>query len=177
MFCPQCGTANADLDRYCIACNTDLSDLARARAAGGAGQASGGAAPATYPAYQQPAGQHPAYQPPGPQYAGYQPVYHGGAAVYQPGSAAYAPASAVRAFTHVPTYLGWAIVTLLLCFWPAGAVAVVFAAQVSGKEARGDYEGALRYSRKAKTWCWISFGVVLAFLAIAVIIAVASAAR
>ena len=62
----------------------------------------------------------------------------------------------------VPNYLVQAILVTICCCLPAGIVAIVYAAQVNGKVASGDYEGALRYSRSAKTWCWVSLGVGIA---------------
>jgi hypothetical protein len=44
---------------------------------------------------------------------------------------------------------------------PFGVVAIVFAAQVDGKYAAGDYHGAVDSANKAKTWCWVSFGIGL----------------
>jgi len=55
-----------------------------------------------------------------------------------------------------PTYLWQSIVVLLLCCWPFGIPAVVFAAQVSSKYNRGDYNGALAASGKAKMWAIIA---------------------
>ena len=51
-----------------------------------------------------------------------------------------------------PNYLAWAIVTTLLCFWPLGVVAIVFAAQVNTKWAAGDVLGAQNASRQARTF-------------------------
>ncbi len=51
-----------------------------------------------------------------------------------------------------PNYLAWAIVTTLLCFWPLGIVAIVFAAQVNTKWAAGDVLGAQNASRQARTF-------------------------
>ena len=42
---------------------------------------------------------------------------------------------------------------------PFGIVAIVYAAQVDGKYAAGDYQGAVDCASKAKTWCWVSFGI------------------
>ena len=42
---------------------------------------------------------------------------------------------------------------------PFGVVAIVYAAQVDGKYAAGDYQGAVDSASKAKTWCWVSFGI------------------
>ncbi len=66
----------------------------------------------------------------------------------------------------VPSYLAQAIIVTILCCLPFGIVAIVYAAQVSGKVAAGDYAGAVEASNKAKTWCWVSFGVGLAAIAI-----------
>ena len=60
---------------------------------------------------------------------------------------------------HVPNYLVWAIVATICCCLPAGIVAIVYAAQVNGKLAAGDYDGALSASNSAKTWCWVSLGL------------------
>jgi hypothetical protein len=43
-----------------------------------------------------------------------------------------------------------------------GIAAIVFAAQVNGKLASGDYAGAVHTSNTAKLLCWISFGIGLA---------------
>ena len=74
----------------------------------------------------------------------------------------------------VPSYLAQAIIVTLLCCLPFGIVAIVYAAQVSGKLAAGDYAGAVEASNKAKTWCWVSFGVGLAAIAIYAIIFLAA---
>jgi NhaP-type Na+/H+ or K+/H+ antiporter len=75
----------------------------------------------------------------------------------------YRPVDRYEPVPHIPSYLGWAIVVLLFCFWPTGIVAVVYASQVSDKLAAGDYVGARQSSRKAKMWCWITFGIGVAF--------------
>lgn len=61
----------------------------------------------------------------------------------------------------VANHLVWAILTTIFCCLPFGIVAIVYAAQVDGKIAAGDYVGAVETSRKAKTWCWVSFAVGL----------------
>jgi hypothetical protein len=58
---------------------------------------------------------------------------------------------------------------------PFGVVAIVYAAQVNSKLASGDHEGAVRTSRTAKTWVWVSFGVGLGLFALWVPIAACSA--
>jgi hypothetical protein len=52
----------------------------------------------------------------------------------------------------IPNYLVWSILTTIFCCQPFGIVSIVFAAQVSGKQASGDIAGALDASKKAKTW-------------------------
>lgn len=61
----------------------------------------------------------------------------------------------------IPNYLAQSILVTLLCCLPLGIPAIVFAAQVNGKIQAGDASGAQASSRKAKMWCWWSFGVGL----------------
>ena len=63
---------------------------------------------------------------------------------------------------QVPNYLVQAILVTIFCCLPFGIVSIVFAAQVNGKVALGDYAGAIESSSKAKTWAWVSLGVGLA---------------
>ena len=58
--------------------------------------------------------------------------------------------------TPVPNYLVPAILVTILCCWPFGIPAIVFAAKVDGLVARGDLAGALHASEQAKKWSWIS---------------------
>ena len=74
---------------------------------------------------------------------------------------------------YVPSHLAPAILVTLLCCLPFGIVAIVFAAQVNGKLQAGDYEGALRASNNAKTWCWVSFGAGLVIVLFGIISAIA----
>jgi len=62
----------------------------------------------------------------------------------------------------IPNYLAQAIIVTILCCWPLGIPAIVFAAQVNGKLVSGDIDGAMESSRKAKMWCWWAFGGALA---------------
>ncbi|MHC4691097.1 MAG: CD225/dispanin family protein [Planctomycetota bacterium] len=66
----------------------------------------------------------------------------------------------------VPTYLTQAILVTLFCCVPFGIVSIVYAAQVNGKLASGDYAGAVEVSKIARTWCWLSFGFGLAAVVI-----------
>ena len=170
MFCPQCGATNADLDRYCIACGADMAPQAQG----------GGSTPPTAPQYQPP---YPQY---GTQYQqqGYQPAPYGSSPYqqtpYQQGPYQSAPYQSTPTRygmpLSLPTYLGWAIATLLTCFWPASVVALVYGGQVNSKLAMGDYNGALHSSGRAKLWCWISFGVAIGFWVLAIIIIIIAAA-
>jgi interferon-induced transmembrane protein len=49
----------------------------------------------------------------------------------------------------------------LFCCWPLAIVAIIFAAQVNGKVAAGDMQGAMDASKKAKLFSYISIGVGL----------------
>ena len=66
---------------------------------------------------------------------------------------------------YVPNYLVQAILVTLFCCLPFGIVAIVFAAQVNGKLAAGDYQGAVYASNQAKLWCWVGFGLGLVGIA------------
>ena len=60
---------------------------------------------------------------------------------------------------QIPTYLWQSIVVTILCCLPLGIPAIIYASQVNTKLVQGDIEGAKETSRKARTWCWIAFGV------------------
>ena len=60
---------------------------------------------------------------------------------------------------HIDNYLVWAILATICCCVPSGIVAIVYAAQVNGRVAAGDYAEAQRFSNNAKTWCLISLGL------------------
>jgi len=62
--------------------------------------------------------------------------------------------------TTVPNYMIPAIISLFCC-WPLAIVAIIFAAQVNGKVAAGDMQGAMDASKKAKLFSYISIGVGL----------------
>jgi len=53
-----------------------------------------------------------------------------------------------------------AIVSIFCC-WPLAIVAIIFAAQVNGKVAAGDIQGAMDASKKAKLFSYISIGLGL----------------
>jgi interferon-induced transmembrane protein len=72
----------------------------------------------------------------------------------------WTPPPASGAPASVPNYLIPAIISLFCCL-PLGIVAVIFAAQVNGKVAAGDIQGASDSSRKAKMFSYISIGLGL----------------
>lgn len=109
MFCPQCGTNNADTAVVCVQCGRNL-------------QPGIPAAPMAVPGVAMP------------------------------------PA------TSVPNYLVFAILATVFCCLPAGIPAIIYAAQVNGKLQAGDYAGAQAAANNAKMWCWIAFGLGLAFI-------------
>ncbi len=74
------------------------------------------------------------------------------------------PYMAAQPVGSVPNYLVQAILVTLFCCLPLGIAAIVFAAQVNGKLAAGDFYGAQESSDKAKMWCWWAFGVGMAFI-------------
>jgi hypothetical protein len=63
--------------------------------------------------------------------------------------------------TTVPNYLIPAILSIFCC-WPLAIVAIIFAAQVNGKAAAGDIQGAMESSKKAKLFSFIAIGLGLA---------------
>ena len=103
-----------------------------------------------------------AYQAPGAYQAGSQQNYqqpYQPAPYQQPYQAPQYRAPDTGTIPKIPSYMGWAIVTLILCFWPTGIAAVAHASQVGNRLAVGDVAGAKESSRKAKIWCWITFGI------------------
>jgi hypothetical protein len=59
----------------------------------------------------------------------------------------------------VKNYLVESILVLICCgCWPLAIPAIVYAAQVNGKLAAGDYAGAVQSSKSAKMWMMISAG-------------------
>jgi predicted RNA-binding Zn-ribbon protein involved in translation (DUF1610 family) len=70
----------------------------------------------------------------------------------------------------IPNYLVQAILTTVCCgCLPFGIVAIVYAAQVNGRLQAGDMRGAKSASDSAKMWCWVSFGLGVAWVIIYVI--------
>jgi Interferon-induced transmembrane protein len=70
------------------------------------------------------------------------------------------PPSPTTAPANIPNYLIPAILSLFCC-WPLSIVAIIFAAQVNGKVASGDIQGAMEASKKAKLFSFIAIGLGL----------------
>ncbi len=81
------------------------------------------------------------------------------------------PPSPSAAPANVPNYLIPAILSLFCC-WPLSIVAIIFAAQVNGKVASGDIQGAMDASKKAKLFSFIAIGLGLGLCLIYVILMV-----
>jgi hypothetical protein len=63
---------------------------------------------------------------------------------------------------YVPNYLVWSILVTIFCCLPLGIASIVYSSQVDTRLRLGDYDGAVDASNKAKTFCWVSFGIGLA---------------
>lgn len=91
-----------------------------------------------------------------------------------PGSPYAPPATTSSALSApIPNYLWQSIVVTIVCCWPLGIPAIIFAAKVDGLVAKGDTAGALEASKKAKKWCLITLcagllviGIWVAFVAL-----------
>ena len=68
----------------------------------------------------------------------------------------------------VPKYLVPAIISVFCC-WPLAIVAIIFAAQVNGKVAAGDIQGAMDASKKAKMFSFLGIGLGAALILIYII--------
>ncbi len=110
------------------------------------------------------AGSSAGFQPVSNSSAGFQPV-QGSSTGFQPVSTPTPPtpntplqaAQAQDQPVMPPTYMLWAILSLIFCCLPAGIVAVIFAARVSAKYYEGDYEASKRASRNTEIWIIVSF--------------------
>ena len=69
------------------------------------------------------------------------------------------PAVQVPGGPEIPNYLWQSIVVTVLCCWPVGIPAIVYAAKVDGLKVRGDFTGAAAASASAKKWCIIALSV------------------
>jgi hypothetical protein len=78
---------------------------------------------------------------------------------------------------RIPNYLVHAILVTLFCCVPFGIPAIIYAAQVDGKAASGDYYGAEQASRRAGFWCTLGFGVGLVVTILSVLFSLARASQ
>jgi uncharacterized membrane protein YvbJ len=81
--------------------------------------------------------------------------------------------SVASATEQVPNHMVGAILTALFCCQIGGIVAIVYAAQVNSKLARGDIEGARAASKTANTWITVN---IITGVLIGVIYAIIGAA-
>ena len=147
MDCPTCGARNDDRYRFCGTCGQKLRE--QSSILGNRKPIDQDPPPETGPGYGPYRDPEPIVQEPPPQTAP-EPA---------PG---YSPYRGPDTFpARIPNYLIPAILVTLFCCVPFGIIAIVYAAQVNGKVALGDIEGALRTSRSAKKWAWLSFGTGL----------------
>src|SRR5882672_5494478 len=72
----------------------------------------------------------------------------------------WVPPPPIGTSASVPNYLIPAIISVFCC-WPLAIVAIIFAAQVNGKVAAGDIQGAMEASKKAKLFSFIGIGIGL----------------
>ena len=110
-----------------------------------------------------------------PPYNPYQPPNQQQPASYPPPQQ-YGPYQTQPAGPPPPNYLVSAIIGTVLCCWPAGLVAIIYASQVNSKWAMGDYHGAQMASNNARTWSNISIWSALAIFVLYFLAIIAGAA-
>jgi interferon-induced transmembrane protein len=71
----------------------------------------------------------------------------------------------------VPNYLVPAIISVFCC-WPLAIIAIIFAAQVNGKVAAGDIQGAIEASKKAKLFSFIAIGLGAGLILIYIVLTI-----
>jgi hypothetical protein len=133
MYCPKCGTYNADQASHCVQCGRELR-------------------PPEENVQDQAA-------PPQPQGPGPQPRF-------TPGYGQQPPRS-------INNFLIPAILVTIFCCPPFGIIAIVYAAQVNGKIAMGDYQSATSMAGKAKTWSLVALIAGLVIIVASVVLSLA----
>ncbi len=102
----------------------------------------------------------------------------GGASLNSPYIPPVSASGYAQPLANIPNYLWQAIVVTILCCWPLGIPAIVYAAKVDGLKAAGNITGAMEASANAKKWCVISliaWGVLIGvYIVIAVVAGLAS---
>ncbi len=164
MFCPKCGMQNAEMNVICANCGAPISQEPQQPP-----QAADGSAPQNpNPNIQQPNagfqqppnfGQPPSFGQPNPNFN--QPPYPG----YGQPPFGQPPFQQGPPINGTP-YLVWAIIITVLCCWPLGIPAIVYAAKINNLMLMGDYFGAQEAAKKSKMFTIISASVCLVFVAI-----------
>ncbi len=155
MKCPNCSAEVAEKTLACEFCGHPFMDGIETKAVTTTSDSSGRAVfTASEPTYKAP---EAVYKPPSenPYSESYPPP--------MPPAPRHVPRTGYAA-GQVPNHLVWAILATLFCCLPAGIVAIVYAAQVDGKLASGDYAGAVEASNNASMWSWISFGSIFVII-------------
>ncbi len=67
-------------------------------------------------------------------------------------------------------YLVWAILSTIFCCQISGIVSIIYAAMVNSKWQAGDREGAQKASKNAKIWIWVSVGIWIVSIVLALAI-------
>lgn len=63
-----------------------------------------------------------------------------------------------------PTYLAFAIIVTIFCAWPLGIPAIINATRVEKAYNQGDFSGAERFSKAARSWSIASMAVAAALV-------------
>ncbi len=63
-----------------------------------------------------------------------------------------------------PTYLAFAIIVTIFCAWPLGIPAIINATRVEKAYNQGDFTGAERFSKAARSWSIASMAVAAALV-------------
>lgn len=118
-----------------------------------------------------PSGRVPEFSAPSPEFQN--PAATGeitGGSANTPYSPPRSPVGGYTGGPEIQNYLWQSIVVTILCCWPFGIPAIVYAAKVDGLKAQGNYQGAADASANAKKWCMISLGAWLVVIVIYVIL-------
>ena len=73
------------------------------------------------------------------------------------------------AVPYIPSNTGTAIAALIFLFLPTGLVSLIYSLKVNNKIKEGDLESAIKYSKKAILWAWISLFAVIIILALKIL--------
>jgi len=65
---------------------------------------------------------------------------------------------------NIPTYTSASVASMIFFFLPTGLIALLYSLKVNKKIIEGDLDSAIKYSKKALLFCWISFLFVVFYL-------------